>query len=136
MKLNHLVALLVGGALAAMATPSFAKLPAPAPLTDEQKAKAAEAKEKAAEAAKKEAADLARYQDRAAARFFADAKVAGKTAPASTWVPPAPVVVAVQPSSSESHGQKQASAPKTQSAGGPAAAKKAGTDAKPTPAKS
>lgn len=136
MKLNHFVALLLGCALASVAAPTFAKLPAPAPLTDEQKAKAAEVKEKAAEAAKKDAADLARYQDRAASRFFADAKAAGKTVAVSTWVPPAPVLAAVQPSSSESHGQKQASAPKTQSAAGAAAAKKVGTDAKPTPAKS
>jgi hypothetical protein len=136
MKRNHLLAVLLGGMFAAIATVAHAKLPAPPAPTEEQKAKAAEAKEKAAESAKKDAADLGRYQDRAAARFFADAKAAGKTVPPSTYVPPAPVAVAAaQPSSSEAHGQKQASAPKTQSAGTPAAAKKAGTDAKPTPAK-
>ena len=136
MKLNHLLAVALSGLLATITTVAYAKLPAPPAPTEEQKAKAAEAKEKAAEAAKKEAADLSRYQDRAAARFFADAKAAGKTVPPSTWVPPAPVAVAaVQPSSSEAHGQKQATAPKTQSACSPAAAKKAGTGAKPTPAK-
>jgi hypothetical protein len=48
-----------------------AKLPAPAPLTDEQKAKAEEAKAKAAEGAKKEADLLAKYQDKAADNFRA-----------------------------------------------------------------
>jgi hypothetical protein len=48
-----------------------AKLPAPAPLNDEQKAKAEEAKVKAAEGAKKEADLLAKYQDKAAANYLA-----------------------------------------------------------------
>ena len=48
-----------------------AKLPAPAPLNDEQKAKAEEAKAKAAEAAKKEADLLTKYQDKAADNFKA-----------------------------------------------------------------
>ena len=126
MKLNQFVALLLGCALASVAVPTFAKLPAPAPLTDEQKAKAAEVKEKAAEAAKKDAADLARYQDRAASRFFADAKAAGKTVPASTWVPPTPVAaVAALPAPSAPQGQKP-----------PAAAKKTVADVKPAATKS
>jgi hypothetical protein len=48
-----------------------AKLPAPAPLNDEQKAKAEEAKTKAAESAKKEADLLVKYQDKAAANYLA-----------------------------------------------------------------
>lgn len=49
---------------------AFAKLPVPT-MTDEQKAKAAEAKAKGAEAAKKAAADLAKAQDRVADRYKA-----------------------------------------------------------------
>ena len=48
---------------------AWAKLPAPSPMTDEQKAKADEAKAKAAEAAKKEGELLAKYQDRAADNY-------------------------------------------------------------------
>ncbi len=138
MKLNHLVGIALGSGVALMGGIAYGKLPAPPALTDEQKAKAAEVKEKAAETAKKEAADLNRYQDRVAARFFAEAKAMGKTAPPSTWVPPAPapaLVAAVQPSSSKSQVQIQPAVLKTQNTGGPAAAKKAGTDAKSTPAK-
>lgn len=117
-KLTHWAALVAGSALATIAV---AKLPTPV-LTDEQKAKAAEAKEKAAEAAKKEAADVGRYQDRVADRYFRDMKAAGKTVPPATWTPPpAPVAAAPQPSSSEAHGQKQAAAPKTQNTAAPPA---------------
>jgi hypothetical protein len=55
-----------------------AKLPAAAPLNDEQKAKAEEAKVKAADAAKKEGDLLVKYQDRAAENY--KAKQAGKVA--------------------------------------------------------
>ena len=133
MKLNAWIVLIVGSVVTTLA---IAKLPAPAPQTDEQKAKAVEAKEKAAEVAKKDAADLGRYQDKSADRYFRDMKAAGKTVAVATWVPPPPVIApaAAQPSSSESHGQKQGAAPKTQDTGNPAAAK-ASTNAKPTPAK-
>ena len=132
MKLNAWFVLVVGSVLTTIA---IAKLPVPV-LTDEQKAKAAEAKEKAAAAAKKEAADLSRYQDKSAERYFRDMKTAGKAVPPATWVAPAPVITtaAAQPSSSESHGQKQSAAPKTQNTANPAAAKSS-TNAKPTPAK-
>ena len=61
-----------------------AKLPAPPPPTDEQKAKAAEVKLKADEAAKREADLLGKYQDRAVANFksTSSSKPAG-TAPAA-----------------------------------------------------
>ena len=135
MKLNHWVVLVIGSTITALA---LAKLPPPAPMNDEQKAKAEETKAKAADAAKKAAADELRYQDRSAERYFKEMKAAGKTVPPSTWVPPAPPpVVAVQPSSSESLGQKQAVAPKTQDTANPGAAKASSgaTNAKPTPAK-
>ena len=136
MKLNQWVVLVLGGTLTAIA---IAKLPPPAPMNDEQKAKAEETKAKAADAAKKAAADEARYQDKVADRFFREMKAAGKTVPPPTWVPPAPVATAAatQPTSSESHGQKQAVAPKTQDTANPGAAKagSGATNAKPTPAK-
>ena len=135
MKLNHWVVLVIGSTITALA---IAKLPPPAPMNDEQKAKAEETKAKASDAAKKAAADELRYQDRSAERYFKEMKAAGKTVPPSTWVPPAPPpVVAVQPSSSESLGQKQAVAPKTQDTANPGAAKASSgaTNAKPTPAK-
>ena len=133
MKLNSWFVVMVGSVITTLA---IAKLPAPPTPTDEQKAKAAEAKEKAAEGAKKDAVDLGRYQDKSAAHYFRDMKVAGKTVPVATWVPPPAVVApaAAQPSSSESHGQKQAAAPKSQNTGNPADAK-ASTNAKPTPVK-
>jgi hypothetical protein len=134
MKLNAWLVLVVGSVITTLA---IAKLPAAPPQTEEQKAKAAEAKEKAADAAKKDATDLGRYQDKNAERYFREMKAAGKTVPAATWVPPPPPVVtaaAAQPSSSESLGQKQTVAPKTQDTANPAAAK-ASTNAKPTPAK-
>ncbi len=135
MKLNHWVVLVLGSTLTALA---IAKLPPPAPLNEEQKAKAEATKATAADAAKKAAADELRYQDIAVERYFKEMKAAGKTVAPPTWVPPAPPpVAAAQPSSSESLGQKQAVAPKTQDTANPGAAKASAgaTNAKPTPAK-
>ena len=133
MKLNAWLVLIAGSVITTLA---IAKLPAAPPPTDEQKAKAAEAKEKAADVAKKEATDLSRYQDKSAERYFRDMKALGKTVPVATWVAPPPVIApaAAQPSSSESLGQKQSAAPKTQDTANSAAAK-GSTNAKPTPAK-
>jgi hypothetical protein len=79
------------------ASVAAAKLPAPAPLTDEQKAKAEEVKAKAAETAKKDAELMGAYQDRAAKRYYAEQKAAGKT-PAPPYVaPPAPPAPAAAP---------------------------------------
>lgn len=136
MKLNAWVVLVVGSVITTLA---IAKLPAAPPPTEEQKAKAAEAKEKAADTAKKDAADLGRYQDKSAERYYREMKAAGKAVAVATWVPPPPVVTptAAQPSSSESHGQKQSAAPKTQDTASPGAAKggTGATNAKPTPVK-
>ena len=52
-------------AVALFAGTAWAKLPAPPPMTDEQKVKAEEAKTKAAEAAKKDGELLSKYQDKA-----------------------------------------------------------------------
>ena len=65
----------------------FAKLPSPQ-LTDEQKAKAAEAKAKAGDAAKKDAGLLAKSQDRVADRYIKAQKAKGVT------VKPTPIVAA------------------------------------------
>ncbi len=134
MKLNAWLVLVVGSVITTLA---IAKLPAAPPPTEEQKAKAAEAKEKVADTAKKDAADLGRYQDKSAERYYREMKAAGKAVAVATWVPPPPVVTptAAQPSSSESHGQKQSVAPKTQDTANPGAAKGAtgATNAKPTP---
>ena len=136
MKLNAWLVLFVGSVITTLA---IAKLPAAPPPTEEQKAKAAEAKEKAADTAKKDAADLGRYQDKSAERYYREMKAAGKAVAVATWVPPPPVITpaAAQPSSSESHGQKQSVAPKTQDTASPGAAKGStgATNAKPTPVK-
>lgn len=136
MKFNSWFVVVAGSVITTLA---IAKLPAPPAPTEEQKAKAAEAKEKAAEVAKKDAADLNRYQDKSAERYYRDMKALGKTVPVATWVAPPPVVTpaAAQPSSSESLGQKQSAAPKSQDTAspGPAKASSGATNAKPTPVK-
>jgi hypothetical protein len=65
----------------------YAKLPVP-PMTDEQKAKADDAKAKAADAAKKETADLIKAQDRVASRYIQQQKAKGVT------VKPTPIMAA------------------------------------------
>ena len=76
-------------ALAACAGTALAKLPAPA-LTDEAKAKVAEAAAKTAHGGKVEAYQLCQWQEKVAARYLAEAKQAGKAA--GTPVATAPCV--------------------------------------------
>lgn len=74
----------------------FAKLPSP-PLTDEQKAKAAETKAKGAAAAKKAAEDLAKAQDRVADGYIKAQKAKGvivKPTPIAAPAAPAPAAAA------------------------------------------
>ena len=72
----------------ALASTAQAKLPPP---TEEQAAKAAEAKAKAAEADAKAATELAAAQDKVAARWIAAQKAKGITVtPIATAAPPAP----------------------------------------------
>jgi len=66
-------------------TVAVAKLP---PLSDEAKAKAAEATAKAAHGAKVENFLLCKSQDRAAAHYFKTAKAAGKEAKPGASLPP------------------------------------------------
>ncbi|WP_066266273.1 hypothetical protein [Hydrogenophaga palleronii] len=61
-----------------LATAAHAKLPAPPPLSEEAKAKAAEAAAKTAWAAKVDAYQLCLSMDRAASNYFKTAASAGK----------------------------------------------------------
>ena len=78
------ISVLVSGFVVALvATSAFAKLPAPV-LSDEAKAKAAEAAAKTAWTGKTDAYQLCKAQDRVAAHTLKSAKAAGKEAkPAS-----------------------------------------------------
>ncbi len=76
-------------AFAVLAGTALAKLPAPA-LSDEAKAKAAEAAAKTAHGGKVDAYLLCQWQDKVAARHFAEAKQAGK--PTGAAVATAPCV--------------------------------------------
>lgn len=69
----------------------FAKLPAPPPMSDEQKAKAEEAKAKAAEGAKKEAEQLSKAMDRVADGYIKEQKAKGVT------VKPTPIAAPAAP---------------------------------------
>jgi hypothetical protein len=80
--MNTTLRALVGAGLVVAAfSLALAKLPAPPPMTDEQKA-AAEAK-KAKDAAATEAAKQAqtRAEDRVASHYYADMKAKGKSVP-------------------------------------------------------
>ena len=81
MRLSAACAVLAG----ALIVPAFAKLPA---LSDEAKAKAAEAAGKAAWADKVGAYQLCRSMERSAAAYRHGAKAAGKDAPAPEATPP------------------------------------------------
>ncbi len=80
-------ALIAAGVVVASFGLAVAKLP---PLTDEQKTAAAAKKEKDAEVAKKNAADLAKAQDRAAAKYIADQRAKGKTVTPQMGATPPP----------------------------------------------
>ena len=73
--------------LALVASTAMAKIPAPV-LTDEAKAKAAEAAAKTAHGGKVANFQLCKSIDRSALRYQADAKKAGKVAPPPTATPP------------------------------------------------
>ena len=79
---------------------AVAKLP---PLTDEQKAKAAETKAKADDAAKKEAELLTKVQDKVATHYIANQAKLGKT------VTPTPIVTPTPPAAVPMTAQEKAS---------------------------
>jgi hypothetical protein len=80
-------ALIAAGVVVASFGLAVAKLP---PLTDEQKTAAAAKKEKDAEVAKKDAAELAKVQDRVAAKYIADQRAKGKTVTPQMGATPPP----------------------------------------------
>ena len=73
--------------LMAASTVALAKIPAPV-LTDEAKAKAAEAAAKTAWAGRVEAYQLCKAQDKVAASYYKTAKAAGKETKPAAAVPP------------------------------------------------
>lgn len=80
-------------ALCAFSFGALAKLP---PLTDEQKAKAEEAKVAAAEKAKAESEQLGKSQDRVAEKYIKDQKAKGVIVK-PTPIPPPPPPAAAAP---------------------------------------
>jgi hypothetical protein len=88
MKYSKFAAIL---ALTVAASGAWAKLP---PLTDEQKAKAEEAKAAAAERAKVEAEQLANAQNRVAEAFIKQQKAKGIIVTPTPIVPPAQAAAA------------------------------------------
>lgn len=88
MKLSQYGMLL---ALSAFSLGALAKLP---PLTDEQKAKAEEAKAAAAEKAKLDAEQLGKVQDRVAEKYIKEQKAKGIIVKPTPIPPPAPPAAA------------------------------------------
>lgn len=86
--MTTLRALIAAGLVTATFGIAVAKLPAPPPPTDAQKAAAEEKKAKDAAAADAARAAQARAEDRVAARYFTEAKAQGKTV-AAPQLPPA-----------------------------------------------
>ncbi|WP_210544866.1 hypothetical protein [Rhodoferax sp. PAMC 29310] len=84
---NSLKTLALAAAMLTMGNAAWAKLPAPV-LTDEAKAKAAEATAKTAWSGKVAGYQLCKSQDKAASRFYGTAKAAGKSVNAPTATPP------------------------------------------------
>ena len=85
--MKTLRALLAAGLVVTTFGVAVAKLPPPAPLTEEQKKAAEEKKAKDAVAAEATKAAQARAEDRVAARYFADMKAKGKQVPAAQMGP-------------------------------------------------
>ena len=88
MKTMH--ALLAAGLVVTTFGLAVAKLPAPPPMTDAQKAAADEAKVKAAAATALAAQQQAAAEDRVAARYFAEMKAKNKQVPAPQMAAAAP----------------------------------------------
>ena len=82
-------ALLAAGFVVASFGLAVAKLPAPPPMTDAQKAAAEEAKAKAAAATALAAQQQTAAEDRVASRYFAEMKAKGKQVPPPQTMAPA-----------------------------------------------
>jgi hypothetical protein len=79
--MKTLRALVAAGIVVASFGVAVAKLPPPAPLTEEQKKAAEEKKAKDAAAAEAAKAVQSRAEDRVAAKYFAEMKAKGKQVP-------------------------------------------------------
>ncbi len=113
--MKTLRALVAAGFVVASFGVAVAKLPPPAPLTEEQKKAAEEKKAKDAVAAEATKAAQARAEDRAAARYFADMKAKGKQVPAAQMAPASTTPVAPAPA----NGKVVSSQPEKQGAHSP-----------------
>jgi hypothetical protein len=82
-------ALIAAGVVVASFGLAVAKLPPP-PMDDAAKAAAEQKKEKDAAAAAKDSADLAKAQDRVAAKYIADQRAKGKTVTPQIGASPPP----------------------------------------------
>jgi hypothetical protein len=85
--MKTLRALIAAGLVVGTFGAAVAKLPPPAPLTEEQKKAAEEKKAKDAATAEATKAAQARAEDRVAAKYFADMKAQGKQVPAPQMGP-------------------------------------------------
>jgi len=83
-------ALIAAGVVVASFSLAVAKLPPPPPLDEAGKAAAEAKKEKDAATAAKDNADLAKAQDRVAAKYIADQRAKGKTVTPQVGAPPPP----------------------------------------------
>jgi hypothetical protein len=113
--MKTLRALIAAGLVVTTFGVAVAKLPPPAPLTEEQKKAAEEKKAKDATAAEAAKVSQARAEDRVAARYFADMKAKGKQVPAPQMAPAAPSApdTAKAPVSSKPEQQMVHSPPQT-----------------------
>jgi hypothetical protein len=107
--MKTLRALIAAGLVVATFGVAVAKLPPPAPLTEEQKKAAEEKKAKDATAAEAAKVSQARAEDRVAARYFADMKAKGKQVPAAQMPPASPAgsAVSAQPEKQMAHSPPQ-----------------------------
>jgi len=90
MAMKTIRALCAAGLVVGVFGLALAKLPAPPPMTDAQKAAAEEAKAKAAAAAATAAQQQATAEDRVAARYFQELKAKGKQVPTAQLGPGVP----------------------------------------------
>jgi hypothetical protein len=102
--MKTLRALIAAGLVVTTFGVAVAKLPPPAPLTEEQKKAAEEKKAKDAASAEAAKAAQARAEDRVAARYFADMKAKGKQVPAAQ-MPPAAATPAAAPAGKNASSQ-------------------------------
>ena len=107
--MKTLRALVAAGLVVTTFGVAIAKLPPPAPLTEEQKKAAEEKKAKDAAAAEAAKVSQARAEDRVAAKYFADMKAQGKQVPLPQMGPASAPATAVssQPEKQMAHSPPQ-----------------------------